>query len=104
MCVCRDHCIADTRNPRWMSQEHTVHEKLFFQTVHALHLAGRCSGCGECQRACPVNIPILALRQQIARTVSNLFDGYKAGMNMDATPPLLGYSVEEKNISEREWK
>lgn len=104
MCVCRDHCITDTRNPRWMSQEHSVREKLFFQTVHAMHLAGRCSGCGECQRACPVGIPILALRQQVSRTVSELFDGYRAGMKISATPPLLGYSVEEPNITEREWK
>ena len=104
MCVCRDFCVAETRNPRWMSQDDSVREKLFFQTVHALHLAGRCTGCGECQRACPVNIPILALRQQIGRTVGQLFEGYKAGMNINATPPLLGYSVEEKNITEREWK
>ncbi len=104
MCVCRDHCIAETRNPHWMSQEDSVSEKLFFQTVHAMHLAGRCTGCGECQRACPVNIPILALRQVLGRTLGQLFDGYKAGMKVDATPPLLGYEVEEKNIKEREWK
>ncbi len=104
MCVCRDHCIAETRNPHWMSQEDSVSEKLFFQTIHAMHLAGRCTGCGECQRACPVNIPILALRQVLGRTLGQLFDGYKAGMKADAVPPLLGYEVEEKNIKEREWK
>ncbi len=104
MCVCRDHCIAETRNPRWLTQDDSVKEKLFFQTIHALHLAGRCTGCGECQRACPVNIPILALRQKLNRIVSDIFDGYKAGMKADAVPPLLGYEVEEKNIKEREWK
>ena len=62
------------------------------------------SVCGECQRACPVGIPILALRQQIGRAVSQLFDGYKAGMDPEAVPPLLGYELEEKNIHEREWK
>jgi hypothetical protein len=25
-------------------------------------------------------------------------------MNAAATPPLLGYEAEEKNIHEREWK
>lgn len=104
MCVCRDYCIAETRKPHWMTQGDSVREKLYFQTIHALHLAGRCTGCGECQRACPVNIPILALRQQLAKTVGQLFDGYKAGMKVDAVPPLLGYALEEKNIHEREWK
>jgi len=36
--------------------------------------------------------------------VGELFDGYKAGMNVAATPPLLGYEVEETHIQEREWK
>lgn len=104
MCVCRDFCIAESRQPHWMTQGDSAKEKLFFQTIHALHLAGRCTGCGECQRACPVNIPILALRQQLGKAVGQLFDGYKAGMNAAAVPPLLGYAVEEKNIHERDWK
>ena len=104
MCVCRDFCVSDSRDPHWMTQEDSVKEKLFFQTIHAMHLAGRCTGCGECQRACPVGIPILALRQQIGRAVGQLFDGYKAGLNAEAVPPLLGYEVEEKNIHERDWK
>ena len=104
MCVCRDFCVSDSRDPHWMSQEDSTREKLFFQTIHALHLAGRCTGCGECQRACPVGIPILALRQQIARAVSRLFDDYKAGLDPAAVPPLLGYELEEKNIHERDWK
>ena len=104
MCVCRDFCVSDSRDPHWMSQEDSAKEKLFYQTIHALHLAGRCTGCGECQRACPVGIPILALRQQIGRAVSQIFDGYKSGMDPEAVPPLLGYEVVEKNIHERDWK
>ncbi|MDR3358591.1 MAG: hydrogenase iron-sulfur subunit [Desulfovibrio sp.] len=104
MCVCRDHCVSDTRDPHWMTQEADVAQKLFFQTIHALHLAGRCTGCGECQRACPVGIPILALRQQTARAVEELFSGYRPGLDPAAVPPLLGYETEEQNIHEREWK
>ena len=102
LCVCRDHCIAETRDPHFVSQEGAVKEKLFFQCIHAVHLAGRCTGCGECQRACPVGIPILALRQQMARAIAEVFDGYKSGMDKEATPPLLGYLVDEKNIKQRE--
>ena len=90
------------RDPHFITQESTVREKLYFQCIHAMHLAGRCTGCGECQRACPVGIPILALRQQIARAVTELFDGYQSGMDPEANPPLLGYEVEEKNIKQRE--
>lgn len=104
MCVCRDFCISDSRNPHWISQDSDARAKLFFQAIHATHLAGRCTGCGECQRACPVGIPILALRQQIGRAVAELFDNYRSGMDPEAVPPLLTYLPEEKNIHEREWK
>ena len=57
MCVCRDHCIAQSREPHWISQEDSVTEKLMFQVVHASHLSGRCTECGECERACPMGIP-----------------------------------------------
>ena len=57
LCVCKDHCIAQSRDPHWISQEDTVTEKLLFQAVHAVHLAGRCTECGECERACPNEHP-----------------------------------------------
>ena len=104
MCVCRDFCVSDSRPPRWMSQGSSAKDKLFFQTIHAVHLAGRCTGCGECQRACPMGIPILALRQQFNRVIGKLFDNYKSGMNTEAIPPLMTYLPEEKNIRAKEWK
>lgn len=102
MCVCRDHCIAQSREPHWLTQEDTATEKLMFQVVHAMHLAGRCTECGECQRACPMDIPILALKKHLNRTIHDLFD-YQAGVDPQAIPPLLQFKVEEANIKERSW-
>jgi ferredoxin len=102
MCVCRDHCVAQIREPHWMTQQDTVQEKWFFQMIHALHLAGRCTECGECERACPVGIPLLLLKRKINKEIKELFD-YQAGTKIDATPPLLAFKVEEENINERGW-
>jgi L-lactate utilization protein LutB len=102
MCVCRDHCIADTRDPHWLSQETDVQQKWMFQLIHAMHLAGRCTECGECERACPMNIPILSLRQKLNREIKELFD-YEAGVDPEGVPPLLTFKVEEANINERGW-
>ena len=102
MCVCRDHCIAQSREPHWLSQDDSVTEKLMFQVVHAMHLAGRCTECGECQRACPMDIPVLALKKHLNRTIHDLFD-YQAGVDTAAIPPLLQFKVEEVNIKERSW-
>ena len=102
LCVCRDHCIAQSREPHWLTQEDTATEKLMFQVVHALHLAGRCTECGECQRACPMDIPILALKKHLNRTIHDLFN-YQAGVDVAAIPPLLQFKLEEDNIKERGW-
>lgn len=99
LCVCRDHCIAKSRNPHWISQENTATEKLMFQIVHAMHMSGRCTECGECRRACPMDIPVSALKRQMNRIIWNLFD-YRAGTDPKAVPPLLAFEVEEKNIHE----
>ena len=43
-----------------------------------------------------------ALRQQIARVIAGLFDGYQSGMDAEAEPPLLTYQKEEAHIKQRE--
>ena len=101
MCVCRDHCVSDSRDPAWVTQEDTVQQKLFFQLIHAQHLAGRCTGCTECERACPMDIPVFALKQQFGRMIKKIFS-YGAGLDVNATPPLLTYQVEEPTIKERD--
>ena len=101
LCVCRDHCIASSREPKWITQADSVRDKLFFQVIHATHLAGRCTGCGECERACPVGIPVLLLKRSLSRSVEKFF-AYQAGID-EGTPPLLTFSLEEPRIKERNW-
>ncbi|MDR0827695.1 MAG: 4Fe-4S binding protein [Desulfovibrio sp.] len=102
LCVCRDHCVASSREPHWLTQADGVRDKLFFQLIHATHLAGRCTGCGECERACPVGIPVLTLKRAFSRQVEDMF-GYMAGIDVNTTPPLLTFRLEEPEIKEREW-
>lgn len=102
LCVCRDHCVATSREPHWLSQSDGVRDKMFFQIIHATHLAGRCTGCGECQRACPVGIPVLLLKRGMSRQVEQLF-AYRTGVDTEGTPPLLTFTLEEPKIKERDW-
>lgn len=102
MCVCQDHCIATSRDPLWMSQENTPVENFMFQMIHVSHLTGRCTECGECERACPVDIPLMLLRRYMNKQVREVF-GHQAGIALDKTPPLLTFQVEEARIKERDW-
>lgn len=102
LCVCRNQCVSGCRDPHWVTQADGVRDKMFFQIIHATHLAGRCTGCGECERACPMGIPVLLLKRSLSRQVEQLFS-YKAGVDTQGTPPLLTFTLEEPKIKERDW-
>lgn len=102
LCVCRNQCVSNCRDPHWLTQADGVRDKMFFQIIHATHLAGRCTGCGECERACPMGIPVLLLKRSLSRQVEQLF-AYKAGVDVEGVPPLLTFTLEEPKIKERDW-
>jgi ferredoxin len=99
LCVCRESCIAETRDPHWMTQETTASEKMMFHMIHTLHLAGRCTECGECERACPMGISLMTLKKKINMDMLELF-GYVAGTDPAGKPPLLTFKVDEERLEE----
>jgi len=99
MCVCQDSCIAETRDPHWITQKLSLDEKFMFHMIHALHLAGRCVECGECERACPMEIPVAKLNKKINKEMKELFD-YIPGVNPEDKPPMYTFNVDEAKIKE----
>lgn len=97
LCICQDRCIAETRDPKWLSQHTGLPEKFLFHFIHALHLAGRCTECGECERVCPMEIPVTLMKEKLGRIVGDLM-GYEAGIDPEATPPLLTFNPAETGI------
>lgn len=97
LCICQDRCIAETREPQWLTQRMGVPEKFLFHFIHALHLAGRCTECGECERVCPMEIPVTLMKEKLGRIVGDLM-GYEAGIDPEATPPLLTFNPAETGI------
>lgn len=99
--ICRDRCIAQLDSPHWQSSKINAEEGKFFQLIRVMHLAGRCTECGECERACPANIPLVTLMKKVNKEILRLFD-YTPGMDAQAKPPLLTFKNVEKNIKEEE--
>ena len=65
-----------------------------FQVIRNIHVAGRCTDCGECERACPVKIPLRSLTKEMYDLVDELFH-YKSGMDKDTPPLMTAYEYEE---------
>jgi len=60
-------------------------------------MAGRCIECGECERVCPVNIPLMLLNQKLIKDVDKFYGPYEAGMKYEegAKPPLSRYKEDD---------
>jgi ferredoxin len=101
MCVCQNSCIAETREPHWITQKSNLQEKTMFHLIHAVHLAGRCTECGECERACPMDIPLGKLKKKINMDMKELYN-YVPGTNAEDKPPLYTFKVDEETIEEHE--
>lgn len=86
MCYC-PRCVADQSMPAWFSKANSLKGNLSWNVTRAIHLAGRCIDCGECERACPVGIPLMDLNKKIEKDVRELFN-YEAGSSVEQKPLL----------------
>lgn len=100
-CYCTE-CLVEQVDPEWASIRLTPEENLMWHVMRAFHLAGRCVGCNECERVCPVNIPLSLLNRKLQQEVLALFD-FQAGLGEDAQAPLATFKKDEK-LGIGEWR
>lgn len=89
MCFCKD---CELENALWVKHGRLPPEFPIYHMIRAFHLAGKCIACGECQRACPSDIPLMVLNTLLREDMEELF-GYVSGTGADAENPL--YTKEE---------
>ena len=93
MCYCR-RCIVDSNQPQWVNTSSHTLGNFEWNIVRAFHLAGRCVGCGNCDRSCPVNIPLRLINARMAAEVLESFDHF-AGMSTTQEPVLASFKKED---------
>ncbi len=93
LCYC-ERCIADKNQPQWIDTSSTQRGNFAWNIVRAFHLAGRCIDCGACERACPMDLPLMELNRKMKKVVAERF-GYVAGYDPKADLPLVTFKKDD---------
>jgi len=73
MCYCT-RCTTECNQPQWIPVQSNSLGNMEWHVLRAMHLAGRCVSCGECGRACPVDIPCHLLTMFLSEQVNKHFN------------------------------
>ena len=75
-------------------------EEKMFHIIRALHVAGRCTDCGECSRVCPQNIPLHLLNRKLIKDMNECYGEYQAGAEVGQRAPLVDYTLDDMEAGE----
>jgi len=90
-CSCRS-CSLD--DPELQERATSLADQFGFQFTRAYHVAGRCVACGECQRACPMSIPLSLLNEKFLKDIRDSF-GIADPHRPSAVEPLACYRPDD---------
>jgi ferredoxin len=93
LCYCPT-CFVDEHRPQWVGKSQDPTDTRTFHFLRAYHCAGRCTDCGACERACPVDIPVRQFTKKLEKDCLELFE-WEAGMSLDIRPPLDTYRPDD---------
>jgi coenzyme F420-reducing hydrogenase delta subunit/ferredoxin len=87
-------CLYERDDSLWVGMNIEINEIRTFHLGRAFHLAGRCVGCDECERVCPMNIPIGLLNRKLVKEVEASF-GHRAGIAPIPSPITTILEIQE---------
>lgn len=93
LCYCPT-CFVDESNPQWVGKGQNSTDVATFHFLRAFHCAGRCTDCGACVAACPMNINVRDFTRKLNKDCFDLFN-WEAGLNVSSRPPLDVYKPND---------
>jgi len=93
LCYCPT-CFVDESGPQWVGKGQDKTDVNTFHFLRAFHCAGRCTDCGACVEACPMDINVRDFTRKLNKDSFEMF-GWEAGLDITKRPPLDAYSPDD---------
>jgi len=93
LCYCPT-CFVDESGPQWVGKGQDKTDVDTFHFLRAYHCGGRCTDCGACVEACPMNINVRDFTRKLNKDSFELF-GWEAGLDITKRPPLDAFSPDD---------
>ncbi len=95
MCYCKE-CFVDHNPPRWTESSVSPAGTQAWHIIRAFHQAGRCTSCGACERACPMDIKMTFMTDKLNEDMLKLYN-FESGMDDKTQPPFASFNLDDKN-------
>jgi ferredoxin len=93
-CTCKE-CFVDQHRVGWEGVQHSLAENRNWTLTRLWHIADRCIECSECERVCPMNLPLMMLNRRMIKDMEELFAAEEAGLSAEQVPTLGTYDVND---------
>ncbi|MCL1905931.1 MAG: 4Fe-4S dicluster domain-containing protein [Clostridiales bacterium] len=93
-CNCME-CYTEQYRTGWQGKQANTVENSVFGFTRAYHIGDRCIECGECERVCPMEIPLMKLNRKLIKDVRDLFGTEESGLSGEELHALGSYNKED---------
>lgn len=93
-CSCKE-CYADQHLEGWQGKQNNRNSNQVYGLTRAYHVGDRCIECGECERVCPMGLPIMRQTRKMLKDINEIFGPYECGLSPDEDHVLGEFDLND---------